>query len=687
MFKHSRLALLLTLAWVDRHAALLGSVNRDLNVAGQVVELLQPSISFSLEEELIETAHSDRSWKALAQKAAGLQQLECHPTLVDGVLNMVDAAEDGDVLAMAGLGTIYLFGQDCLRKRNLTWGFHWLSRAAHLKQPDAQATMGFLHASNILRDVYNFTTFTANRSHANVLFERAAEGGSLYALMALGYRHTSGIGVQESCAVGAELYERVRILKHFPATCCLLQLSSILSSCARVQAALKAVDALDLLRRHTVEQSHPSDAEHLVALAHHMVGHERVDQTAVEYMDYCAHIGDVTGKVSMGHLYHSGSHGVPRDQKAAFHWFHSAARQGDGMGHANLGLMLLRRKKYQSAIKSLRRATKLRDVSAWAGMGYAYLYGAGAPQSDVLAAKSIWFAARQGHLDSIFNLGVLSLVGRGVPQSVLTGFRYLSVAAEYGQPYAQLHVGQLARRGLGVREDCQTARFFLKHVADGAPLIRSLMSVALSAHEHGLPQRALIHYSLAAHAGIEVAQQNAGFLYANAPLPLRSENALVFQQRALQYFNLAALQGSKDAQVQLANLLTERREFAKANELYKEAAQQGSRDALWHLGMSYWRGHGVEKSWQTAWELWRSAGVQSKYAQLQGSEAALFGLARLIFEARVALLLGAVLLAVATNGGKPIVALRESLLGGVPGEGHSTYQYDAEDFDDFDDSI
>ena len=91
------------------------------------------------------------------------------------------------------------------------------------------------------------------------------------------------------------------------------------------------------MRRHSVEQSNPTESEHLTPLAHHMAERERMDHGTVEYMDYCAHIGDVTGKVSMAHLYHMGSHGVPRDKDAALHWFRSAAKQGDGMGHANLG--------------------------------------------------------------------------------------------------------------------------------------------------------------------------------------------------------------------------------------------------------------------------------------------------------------------------------------------------------------
>jgi len=401
----------------------------------------------------------------------------------------------------------------------------------------------------------------------------------------------------------------------------------------------------------------------------------------VEYMDYCAHIGDVTGKVSMAHLYHTGSHGVPRDEDAALHWFRSAAKQGDGMGHANLGMMQLRRGQYSSAVNSLRRATKLNDVSAWAGVGYTYLYGAGVPQSDELAAKAIWKAAGHGHLDSIYNLGVLSLLGRGVKQDVRKGFRYLSVAAEYGQPQAQLHVGRLARRGLGVRKDCPTALFFLKHAADNAPLVRELMGVALRAYEQQRPQRALLHYLLAAHAGVEVAQQNVGFLYANSPLPLRAKTGALYSQRATQYLKLAALQGSKEAQVQLANLLAEKSDHATANELYKEAAQAGSRDAIWHLGMSYLHGKGVERSFSTALELFKSAGVQSKYAQLRGAEAVLFGIARFVYESRVALLLGAALLSVLARGGNPIEML-QGVLGGGPRPVDDAAAYVEDDGDD-----
>jgi len=410
-----------------------------------------------------------------------------------------------------------------------------------------------------------------------------------------------------------------------------------------------------------------------------------MDGGTVEYMDYCARIGDVTGKVSMAHLYHMGSHGVPRDREAARFWFRSAAKQGDGMGHANLGFMQLRQGQHAAAVKSLRRATKLRDISAWAGVGYAYLYGAGVQQSDELAAKAIWLAARQGHLDSIFNLGVLNLLGRGVSQNPRMGVRYLSAAAEYGQPQAQLYYGRLARAGLGVRKDCPTALFFLKHAADNAPLVRELMGVALRAYDQQRPQRALLYYLLAAHAGVEVAQQNAGFLYAYAPLPLRREWEEVYTQRALQYLKLAAHQGSKEALVLLGAVYERKRDFTTSHHLFEAAAAEGSRDAYWHVGMDYLHGRGVGRSVPKAIEMFKLAGAQSKFAQLRGVEALAFGVARFVYESRVALLFGAALLSILARGGNPVEMLQGVLGGGQrPLDGAPAEYEDEDDFDDFD---
>ena len=516
--------------------------------------------------------------------------------------------------------------------------------------------MGFLHASDALRELYNFSGLEANRTHARVLFERAATGGSAFGAMAMAFRYAYGVGVRESCPESAAFYE---------------------------QAAQAAVEDAREARRKSVEMSNAADAEHLTLLSLSMPkSDQRMDKGTVEYLDYCAHIGDVTGKVAMGHLYHSGTHGAPCDREAAMHWFRDAAHQGDGMGHANLGMMQLRERRFRSAIRSLRRATKHREASAWAGLGYAHLYGAGLPQSDERAAKSMSYAARMGHLDSIYNLGVMTLLGRGVKPSARDGFRLLSVAAEFSHPQAQLQVGHMVRLGRGgVRRDCNAAQFFLKHAADAGPLVRSLMSTALYAHEHNRPQRALMHYLLAAHVGIEAAQHNAAHLYAHEMPRLRPDEAANFRHRAVSYFKLAVLQGNVDAHVQLGNLLVEAKDYATAARLYQEAGRAGSTDALFHLGELYWRGQGVAANRKTAWALWQSSNFASKHARLKGLQAPIFGVARFVVEFRAFLLFAAGLGAIMATGGNPVDIVRRAMGGGAsapPG----TWEGDDEDDED-----
>ena len=208
---------------------------------------------------------------------------------------------------------------------------------------------------------------------------------------------------------------------------------------------------------------------------------EQVDASSVEYMDYCAHVGDTAGQVGMGHIYHAGTHGVPRDKAAAEHWFAQAAQRSDPMGHANLGLMRLRARDGAGALGPLRRAAKRNDPSGWAGIGYAYYYGLGLPQNHMLAAKAIAAAARLGHLDAIYNLGVLAIKGQGMEPSVSKAHRFWSVAAEFAHPMAQLQVGRMKARGLGVVKACSTALFFLQHAAAAGPAATHLLECAAAA--------------------------------------------------------------------------------------------------------------------------------------------------------------------------------------------------------------
>lgn len=662
-----RLAVALCLVSLPRARCLLGTAAPPTEASPESVErVLQPAITFTLAAEpaAAEQAGAEDDWRRLARTVAQLQQLECTEDVLGAQVHMVDAAEQGDRLAMAALGSMFLLGQDCARKRNLTWGYHWLSRAVELEQPDALALMGFLHTTDVLRDLYNFTAVTHDRTEGIRLLQRGAAGGSPFANLAMGFRYMAGAGVVESCPTSGVYYEA---------------------------AALSAREWLDLRRQRSVEQSNPTEQEHLTLLARNMPPRDKMDAANVEYIDYCAAIGDVQGQLGMGQLLHAGSHGVTQDRGAAAHWFRSAAALGEGMGHANDGMMRLREgRDAAGAVRALRRAAKLQDPSGWAGLAYAHLYGAGVKQSDEMAARAMCMAAQSGHLDSIFNIGVLWLQGRGVAKrDVRKAFHCFSVAAEFSHAHAQLHVGRMALRGLGVRKNCQTAQFFLKHAAEQGGVVRSLMSTALAAHDAGSTQRASLHYLLAAHAGVEAAQANAGYLYAHELTRLRPEQAALFKQKAALLLQQAAVQGSTDAQVQLGVLLAQPpgADHALANKLLLEAAQSGSRDALFHLGYAHMHGHGVAANTKLAWEYFARASFVSRHARLSRAEAATLRLAKGVYEARALLLIGAALGLLVSSGRAtdPFAMMRAAFGGGDAEPEAAKWDFEEDEFDDFSD--
>ena len=629
---------------------------------------LKPQITFKLDGKT-KTHKEKQKWRNDAHKVLQMQQLPCSvdlnkdgvPDIITSTEGMLDAAEQRDPLAMAALGQIFLLGQECAPKRNLTWALHWLDGAVSVRQPDAMALMGFLHLSRAIPRIYNVSLDRDFDPYAGAtLLASAAEAGSQYANLVLGSKFADGIGVPESCPTAASHYEK---------------------------AAISAMSNLADRRILTVEQGPPADADHRVLLSRSMGERERLDAAAGEYLDFCAYAGDATGQVAVGHLLYSGSHGVPCNIAAAERLFESAARRFDPSAHANLGLLKLRRGD-PKCVASLRRAAKRSDPSGWAGLGYAYLYGVGVAQSDELAAKALWVAASRGHLDAIYNLGVLMLRGvGGKPGNIATAYRYWSVAAEFSHPLAQLMVGQMALHGLGVRADCRTALFFLRHAAEQGPMLTSLGSAGLSAYEAERPQRALMHYLLAAHAGVAAAQNNAGYIYSELMPKLRSADAHRFRTVGSAYLRLAVLQGSVEAQVQLAALLEEiASDYTRANELYKSAARAGSIDATWHLGYNYLKGRGVPADAKRAWILLREAGLYSKHARLQGVERLAFVIARTLYEARVLITLAAAAALAFSTGGNPGAVLGGRLQGtrvGVEAEWQDDEAMD--DFDEIDD--
>ena len=92
--------------------SMLGANPSGLDMAEQVEGLLRPTLSLGLDADYTlapterPSARGLDGWMRVAQTVVRLQQVECDDDLLGATEGMVDAADEGDPLAMAALGVM-----------------------------------------------------------------------------------------------------------------------------------------------------------------------------------------------------------------------------------------------------------------------------------------------------------------------------------------------------------------------------------------------------------------------------------------------------------------------------------------------------------------------------------------------------------------------------------------------------
>jgi hypothetical protein len=109
-------------------------------------------------------------------------------------------------------------------------------------------------------------------------------------------------------------------------------------------------------------------------------------------------------------------------------------------------------------IKYLRPWVKKKKAWAQNLMGRMYYHGQGVKQSYEMAAKLYELSARQGDVNSMYNLGVMYEGGEGVEQSYERAAEYYKQAAEQGHVGAMTILGNLYIQGVGVGQSNELAR-------------------------------------------------------------------------------------------------------------------------------------------------------------------------------------------------------------------------------------
>ena len=174
-----------------------------------------------------------------------------------------------------------------------------LERAAALGDADAHEELGFTYASG-----WDGTPRDAAKSILHYYF--AANGGSVTAMMALGYRHKHGNDAPESCESAALYYHEAAKL-------------------VVDDAATRTPGVLPFqIEKHRL--SAEMSGSNLAA---------KRERDLVQYYRYSADMGNVDAQVTMGRLYSLGARGLRKDVDAARKYLTDAANAGDATAMAN----------------------------------------------------------------------------------------------------------------------------------------------------------------------------------------------------------------------------------------------------------------------------------------------------------------------------------------------------------------
>ncbi|GAB0489590.1 hypothetical protein MMPV_000814 [Pyropia vietnamensis] len=460
-------------------------------------------------------------------------------------------------------GTAFSSGPSFLIRRDLRRATSLLVNAtARTGHPDAHALLGLVYAAGL-----DFEPESSDdgdtpagvpparvpRSALAIMhWSVAAASGNPLAQMALASRHLHGVDMPQSCDAAADLYAaaaRTVVTDYLP------------SWDAPPRPPLPK-------HLHVSERVRLTEAEARSAASGGGSFRDRLSEEdeIVAYYSHAAAHGDEAALVHLAAMALAGVHGVPQDEARAAELLGRATAGGSAEAAARLGLLHLTQGKNDSALVHLLEADEKGHSLGSLGVGLAYLHGlyqgdppasvtegarsstatpfgaaapsgvdavdgdasnsqteaaaAGAAESralsdwmDAQAVKYLEKAADMLQPDANYILALLYRDGRGVKPDSAKRYRHLQTASAFYDLRATYELGLMLLRGEPpAARDCTAAVKRLKLVAEEGEW-NSVLGLALDALDAGDVGGGLYRYVQAAHAGIELAQYNAGLLY------------------------------------------------------------------------------------------------------------------------------------------------------------------------------
>lgn len=327
-----------------------------------------------------------------------------------------------------------------------------------------------------------------------------------------------------------------------------------------------------------------------------------------------AQSGDPEAQYALGNAYQLGA-GVARQLPVAMRWYLKAATQGHRDAQVNLGLMFLQELPQAGVERNaaqarywFRRAAECGDAQAMFYLARVLLdHGAPADRAD--AACWLERACEAGHAPACTELGVLFAAGEpgADPARALAAYRR---GAELGDMHAQFNLANALLLGDGTRADQAQAAYWYRVAAEqGLVAAQYHLGLLLLAGESVPPDPAggLDWLTCAADQGMAAAQYELARQLRGAP-GIEPDPLLV-----LHYLHEAADQAHVQAMFALA-LLLERGEGLdrtypeQAARWYRCLAREhGHGEAAHNLGILHVEGRGVERSAQSATDMFQLA--------------------------------------------------------------------------------
>ncbi|XP_053314322.1 protein sel-1 homolog 3 [Spea bombifrons] len=304
--------------------------------------------------------------------------------------------------------------------------------------------------------------------------------------------------------------------------------------------------------------------------------------------------GDVHAQHRLAQMFYWGQQGVSKNKDAAMEWYERGALENkDPVIMYDYAILLLKGdgvpKNKKLALKLMKRAAAKGQHEAFNGLGWYYHTF----KKDYGKAAAYWRKAfNKGNVDSAFNLGVMHLNGiypgdEGINET--RAFELITIAAEGGHIEGAIHLAQYLISGSlkGVPRDPQAAIGWAKHVAEQNGHIGHAIRKALNAYMDGCLNEAFLYYTLAAEAGIEVAQTNLAYLCEES-----SKATTIFPRDTCiwRYYNFSIYQNNpppvallKMGDLYYSGSSNRSKDIQQSVTLYTQAALQGDAQGYFNL--------------------------------------------------------------------------------------------------------